>query len=94
MASITIKNVPDDLMERLRRKAEDARRSLNQQILRLLEQALTTAEPRDNGSLRAEIETQVHAWDALAGKWGTDESAEDEIARIYAARTVGRKVEL
>jgi plasmid stability protein len=93
MASVTIKNMPDDLLERLRRKAAAAHRSVNQQILRLLEQALA-AEPPDNRQLGAEIEAQVRAWEALAGKWSADEPAEEEVGRIYAARTAGRKVEL
>jgi hypothetical protein len=59
----------------------------------LLEQALA-AEPPDNRQLRAEIEAQVRAWEALAGKWSADEPAEEEVGRIYAARTAGRKVEL
>jgi plasmid stability protein len=93
MASVTIKNIPADLLARLRRQAAAAHRSVNQQILRLLEQALAT-EPADHRRLQAEIETQVRAWEALAGKWGSEESAEDEIGHIYAARTQGRKVEL
>lgn len=51
-------------------------------------------EPTDNQQLRAEIEAQVRAWEALAGKWESDEPAEKEGERLYAARTVGRKVEL
>lgn len=93
MASVTIKNIPDDLLERLRRQAAAARRSINQQILRLLEQALAT-EPTDHRQLRSEIDAQVRAWEALAGKWGSEEPVEEEIGRIYAARTEGRKVDL
>ena len=37
MASLTIKGMPDDLLARLRRDAEAHRRSLNQEVLALLE---------------------------------------------------------
>ena len=39
MASILIKNVPKPLKEHLQREAERNRRSLNQQVLSILEQA-------------------------------------------------------
>ena len=95
MPSLTIKNIPENLLEKLRRKAAADRRSLNQQVLRLLEQALVMEEPSENHrQLRAEIETQVRAWEALAGRWSADEPAEKEIGSIYKARTSGRKVEL
>ncbi len=73
MASLTIKNIPDDLLERLRQKATSDRRSLNQQILRLLENALATGKPTDDRQLRSEIEAQASAWEALAGKWDSEE---------------------
>jgi plasmid stability protein len=40
MATITIRNVPDDLHERLKERAAQNRRSLNAEILQSLEQAV------------------------------------------------------
>ena len=40
MAALTLKGIPDELMERLRELADAERRSLNQQAILLLEQAL------------------------------------------------------
>lgn len=40
MAAITLKGVPEDVMERLRALADAERRSLNQQAILLLERAL------------------------------------------------------
>lgn len=37
MASLTIKGIPDDLLDHLRRRAEQHRRSLNSEVLHLLE---------------------------------------------------------
>jgi hypothetical protein len=39
MTSILLKNVPEDLKKRIQRQAEENRRSLNQQILMMLEDA-------------------------------------------------------
>lgn len=40
MASLTIKGIPDDLLNELRRSAEQHRRSLNSEVLRLLERSV------------------------------------------------------
>jgi antitoxin FitA len=37
MAHVTIRNIPDDVYERLKRRAAENRRSLNQEIIGLLE---------------------------------------------------------
>jgi|APDOM4702015248_1054824.scaffolds.fasta_scaffold1129225_1 hypothetical protein len=94
MASLTIDNIPDRLLEQLQQKTAAERRSLDQQILHLLEKALVNNAATQDRQLHDEIETQVRAWGALAGKWNTEESAEQETTRIYAARTMGREVKL
>lgn len=52
MASLTIKGIPTDLMERLRELADRERRSLNQQAIVILEQALTV-KPRFSDAYEA-----------------------------------------
>jgi len=42
MATLTLKNVPDALVERLKREAQENRRSLNQETLLRLEKSLAT----------------------------------------------------
>lgn len=92
MASITLKNVPEDLLNRLRALACGERRSLNQQILHLLDAAVS--QGADLGTAKAEAARQAEAWKKLAGRWKSKQSSEDEIAEIYASRTQGRSVEL
>lgn len=95
MAAITLKNVPENLLEQLRGRAELDRRSLNQEILYLLEEALkasTAGEVEERA--REERLRQAKEWSRLAGLWQSDLPVEEEIARIYAARTEGRKVDL
>lgn len=89
MPSITLKDVPAELLTRLRTVAARERRSINQEALVLLEGGLAA---RETASERAQ--RQVDAWRALAGSWVSDRPLEDEIADIYAARTVGRDVDL
>jgi plasmid stability protein len=92
MSSLTLKNIPEPLLERLRERAGADRRSLTQEILHLLEEALD----RPRGSHGAEIAArlQADAWSALAGGWQSDLDPREEAERILAARTHGREVEL
>lgn len=47
MASLTVKGIPDELLEQLRRRAADQRRSLNSEVLYRLERSLghTAVDP-------------------------------------------------
>lgn len=87
MPSLTLKNLPAELLERLRERAEEERRSLNQQAIHILERAL-------HDQAYAEAEAQAAEWRALGGSWGSDLDTPEEIASIYAARSAGRVVDL
>jgi plasmid stability protein len=89
MSSITLKDVPEDLLVRLRAAAARDRRSLNQQALMLIDSGLAARETAEERAHR-----QVEAWRALAGAWVSDGAFEDDVADLYAARTSGRDVEL
>jgi plasmid stability protein len=43
MPSLTIEDIPEDLLERLRRSAEEHRRSLNSEVLLRLERSIGSA---------------------------------------------------
>ena len=45
MATLHIRNVPDDLYERLRESAESKRRSLSAEVVVLLDEALVSSRP-------------------------------------------------
>ena len=92
MASLTLKKIPEALLRELRRTAEKERRSLNQEIILLLERALG-----ERGSVTATERTkraQLAAWRKLAGKWESRLDAATEARRIMDARTSGRDVDL
>ncbi len=92
MATLTLKNLPEDLLDRLRKRASDERRSLNQEVIHLLEQFLLADEK--NVRLREDKQRQVEAWRQIAGRWKSSQTAEEEIREIYSARTPGRDVNL
>ena len=63
MATLTLKNVPDDLYQRLKAQAAAHRRSLNQEAIAQLQAAITApADParafRDAADFRAELQTR------------------------------------
>jgi plasmid stability protein len=91
VASLTLKNLPDDLLQALRKAADRDRRSLTQEIIHLLEVALRGGE---RPAVRTTAEAQVAAWRKLAGAWESDVDATSEAERIIERRTAGREVDL
>lgn len=89
MPSITLKDVPKDLLARLRVVAARERRSLNQEAIVLIEGAL---DARDNAEERTR--RQIAEWRAIAGRWQSAATFEDEVAALAAARSPGRDVTL
>ena len=54
MATLTIKNIPDPVYERLKHQAVEHRRSLNQEVIIRLEQSIARA-PIDPATFLAQI---------------------------------------
>lgn len=96
MSSLTLKDLPDDLLQRLRERARQQRRSLNREAIMLLEQALAPEAGAAPASLaEAERAAQLVAWERLGGRWpGGDTALDAMVADIYDARTEGREVDL
>ena len=94
MASITIKNIPDQLLARLREQAATENRSMNREIIRLLDISLSADRSLRPQYRRALADVQADAWVRLGGQWISDVSVEDEVADLYSARTGGREIEL
>lgn len=93
MPALTLKEIPEELMVRLRAVAKRERRSVMQEALYLLEGGVAARE-NALGSPAGAVQSQVGRWRALAGKWQSSESFDAEIAGIMAARTDGRAVDL
>lgn len=96
MASVTIRNIPDSILEQIKTLSARERRSMNSEILVLLEQAVRHYQhATDQPPVRAlSPETQVDMWRSLSGRWQDERSGEEIIEDIYEHRTVGRSVDL
>lgn len=91
MSSITIKNIPEPLLARVRERANAEHRSVNKEFIQLVEAALQGKQA--GAVVREQVSQQVAAWSSLPGTWVCDNVA-DETAAIYAARSEGRDVAL
>lgn len=93
MPSLTLKNLPEDLLRALRRAAREDHRSMNGEVIHFLERSVgeRVARPRTRGS---QGDAQVAAWRKLAGKWKSSVDRAVEAERILRRRTAGREVEL
>jgi plasmid stability protein len=96
MPSLTLKDIPLPLMERLRSRAAHDQRSLNREAILLLEQALAPDAAAVPASVAAaERDVQLAAWEQLGGRWpGGDAALDTMVSDIYDARTQGREVDL
>lgn len=94
VSAITVKNIPDDLIEDLKARAVAAHRSLNGEILYRLRRSLEIGGAEDVGVLREEAAIQADAWERIAGRWASDVSPAEEIESLYSARSVGRDIDL
>ena len=95
MPSITIRGLDEHVLERIRSLAQAERRSVNGELLVLIDRALQVdhAEQSRRGAVVSK-ETQLRIWRSIAGWWEDDRSTERIIADIYDQRTPGREVSL
>lgn len=95
MTSITLKDIDEPLFERIKVQASRDKRSINRQILWLLEQ-VTTSNARDPATAALQQrEAQLAAWQKLAGRWqGSVVETDAVVADIYQSRTEGREFSL
>lgn len=93
MANLTIRNIPEELLRSLRKLSQKERRSLNSEILILLEKSLKEHNLEKHGDTIS-VEAQAEMWSKLAGEWDDPRPADEIIADVLSHRTLGRKVEL
>jgi plasmid stability protein len=91
MSSITIKNIPEDLLAKVRERPSAENRSVNKEFIQLVEASLEGE--RAGAVARGLAAQQVAAWSKRVGQWAGEDPAV-ETAAIYAARSQGRDVEL
>ena len=95
MANITVRNIPDDIFERIKALSSVERRSINNELLRIIERG-TESEFDEKLHHKPPIakSTQLEIWSKLLGKWEDRRSTAEILDDIYSRRTVGRKIEL
>lgn len=95
MKSITLRNVPDEFLERARLLATKDRRSLNQALILLLERGLNIEIGRAlSESESISTAAQIEIWKNISGKFSDSRSTQKIIADIYKSRTPGREFKL
>jgi hypothetical protein len=96
MLALTLKSLPETLIESLRSAAERTHRSLNKEIIHRLERSFDKPVPvmKTENWDEFRVNEQAGAWEKLAGTWESDVTVEAEIEALYAARTPGREVTL
>ena len=93
MTNLTIRNIPEAMLDKLRRLSEIERRSLNSEILVVLEKCLDEYKPEKSHEYIS-AEAQVALWEKLAGEWDDPRPAKEIASDILKHRTGGRKVDL
>ena len=98
MPAITVRNIPRQTLDGLHHRANGHHRSLNGEILVLLENFVSQDKrlPKTGKDVRP-VHGEKDRRDrilALAGSWKDSRSHEDIMADIVSARTMGREVSL
>ena len=96
MPGLTVRNIPDHVLARVRKLSVIERRSLNNEILVLLDAGLAQEERMEHRapSSGADVPAQVRLWETLCGAWQDERSADEISMDIVRQRTAGREVDL
>jgi hypothetical protein len=95
MPNVTIRNVPEELLNKLRLLAAREKRSLNNEILLTLEKGVAKGVTFSNsGKPGISKDTQISIWKNLCGRWEDSRKTDEIIRDIMDSRTEGRQVEL
>lgn len=96
MQSITLRNIPDGIMDIIRALSKKEKRSINSELLLLLENGVSKHIVSTNGNKinKISIETQIDLWSNISGKWKDKRKTEEIINDIYESRTLGREIDL
>ena len=93
--NLTIRNIPDDVISKIRTLSKTEKRSLNNEILIILERGVE----EEVNNLFKEKRTvsknlQIEIWKRLSNEWKDDRSTDEIIKDIYDNRTLGREFKL
>ena len=93
--NLTIRNIPDDVINKIRTLSQMEKRSLNNEILLVLERGIQE-EVKHLFNIKRNISrnAQVNIWKRLSNEWQDDRTTDEIINDIYNSRTLGREFQL
>lgn len=93
--NITIRNISDDVIDKIKTLSKMEKRSLNNEILIVLERGMEE-ELKNSFSVKRNIsrDSQIEIWKKLSKQWKDDRTTDEIIDDIYDSRTLGREVDL
>jgi len=96
MPGLTIRDIPLDILNKIKILSQKERRSANSEILLIIENGLKhyTHENSAVNEQNLSKESQLAIWTLIAGCWEDDRETEAIIDDIYAKRSLGRNIEL
>lgn len=93
--NITIRNIPEETIRKIKTLSQMQKRSLNNEILLLLERSVQDEVKYISKRMkRISKETQISIWEKLSNEWDDQRSTKEIIEDIYSSRTLGREVQL
>ena len=95
MANLTVRNIPDELLNKIRLLSIIEKRSVNSEILMVLEKGVS----KESDSVRyvknqLSNDTQIKLWQNLCGRWEDSRNTAEIISDIIDNRSQGRSVDL
>lgn len=95
MANITIRNIPNELFEKIKKLSSIARRSINNELLVIIEKG-TQIEINQFNQNEHHIpkSIQINLWQNLSATWEDERTTKEIIDDIYTNRTYGRDIDL
>ncbi len=93
--NLTLRNIPEEIIKKIRILSKVEKRSINNEILLILEKGVDSETKQLNNSSRfIDKNTQVELWRGIAREWEDERTTDEIINDIYGSRTFGREVSL
>jgi plasmid stability protein len=95
VANVTVRNIPDEVLNKIRLLSILEKRSVNSEILMVLEKGLSKESDSVN-YIKNQLsnDTQIKLWQNLCGRWKDSRSTAEIISDIIGSRSQGRRVDL
>lgn len=95
MANITVRNIPEELLNKLRTLSTLERRSLNNEILVILEKGIARESKSNSHRVTSPPkDAQLKVWENLCGRWKDKRETDEIIKEVIGSRSMGREVDL